>query len=83
MFSTASRRCIQCTRNFKSPQLQTKPLQQIATITTSSAPPSTEPKPKTIEHGTSGKRRRALTEEQEHFLDSAVCLLRVALVPRN
>ncbi|KAF1354932.1 ubiquinone biosynthesis protein COQ7-domain-containing protein [Delphinella strobiligena] len=72
MFSITSRRCIRCTRNFKSPPLQTKTLQQIATITTFSASPSTEPKPKTIEHGTSGKRRRALTEEQEQFLDSAI-----------
>jgi ubiquinone biosynthesis monooxygenase Coq7 len=49
-------------------------LQHAAPITTSSAPPSTEPKPKTIESGTSGKRKRPLTAEQERFLDSAVRL---------
>ncbi|KAG9950094.1 ubiquinone biosynthesis protein CAT5, partial [Aureobasidium melanogenum] len=47
-------------------------LQHAAPITTSSAPPSTEPKPKTVETGTSGKRKRPLTAEQERFLDSAL-----------
>jgi ubiquinone biosynthesis monooxygenase Coq7 len=52
--------------------LQVASLQQVAHITTSSAPPSTEAKPKTIETGTSGKRKRPLTKEQERFLDAAV-----------
>ncbi|GAB7351631.1 hypothetical protein MBLNU459_g2240t1 [Dothideomycetes sp. NU459] len=47
-------------------------LQQVASITTSSEPRSTEPKPQTIESGTTGKRRRPLTAEQQRFLDNAL-----------
>jgi len=57
----------------KSPcSLHVASLQRLAHITTSSAPPSTEAKPETIETGTSGKRKRPLTAEQERFLDAAV-----------
>lgn len=73
MLPTTSRRLLYQCRAIKSPSLRSSPLQHVATITTSSEPPSTEPKPKTVETGTSGKRRLPLTSEQERFLDSAVC----------
>ncbi|GAB7345846.1 hypothetical protein MBLNU457_4102t1 [Dothideomycetes sp. NU457] len=43
-----------------------------AAITTSSASPSTEPKPEAVESSTHRKRRRPLTAEQQRFLDSAL-----------
>lgn len=45
---------------------------QCASITSSSAPPSTEPKPEALNSTSSAKRRRPLTPEQKNFLDSAV-----------
>jgi len=63
------------------PRLATKSLDSLssstvirATITSSSAPPSTEAKPKAVETSIHGKRRRPLTAEQQRFLDSAVCI---------
>ena len=41
-------------------------------ITISSAPPSTEPKPESLNNGPSAKRRKPLSSEQRAFLDSAV-----------
>lgn len=71
----ASRRCLyHYTRPLAtSPPFMLRPLQHTAGITTSSESPGTEPKPTTVDQGTSGKRIRPLTAEQEHFLDSAVC----------
>ncbi|KAG8625212.1 hypothetical protein KVT40_006963 [Elsinoe batatas] len=43
-----------------------------ATITSSSASPATEPKPKSVEGKTTQKRTRPLTDEQRKFLDSAL-----------
>ena len=45
---------------------------QYAPITTSSAPPSTEPKPEALTSSSSAERRRPLTPSQKNFLDSAV-----------
>ena len=42
------------------------------TITTSSASPSTEPQPQSLNSTSSAKRRRPLSKEQQDFLDSAV-----------
>ena len=46
-------------------------------ITTSSSPPSSEPKPESLKSTSSAKRRRPLSQEQQHFLDSAVSILNV------
>ena len=43
-----------------------------ATITTSSAPPKTEPSTETLNSQNSAKRRRPLSQEQQRFLDSAL-----------
>lgn len=45
---------------------------QHASITTSAEHPSTEPRPESLKHPSSTKRRRPLTKEQKEFLDSAV-----------
>ncbi|PNS19079.1 5-demethoxyubiquinone hydroxylase, mitochondrial [Sphaceloma murrayae] len=45
---------------------------RLASITTSSASPATEPKPQSLESSTSAKRTRPLTPEQRKFLDSAL-----------
>ena len=43
-----------------------------ASITTSSAAPSTEPQPESLSSNSTSKRRRPLSKEQKQFLDSAV-----------
>ncbi|KAF4550444.1 5-demethoxyubiquinone hydroxylase-like protein [Elsinoe fawcettii] len=43
-----------------------------ASITSSSASPETEPKPRSVEGKTTQKRTRPLTDEQRKFLDSAL-----------
>ncbi|KAK4693148.1 3-demethoxyubiquinol 3-hydroxylase, partial [Lecanoromycetidae sp. Uapishka_2] len=46
--------------------------QSYAPITTSSAPPKTEPTTKSLDSNTTSKRRRPLSKEQRKFLDSAL-----------
>ena len=52
---------------------------QYAAITTSSSPPSSEPKPKSLDSTSSTKRRRPLSREQQQFLDSAVRISSIRL----
>lgn len=58
---------------FLLPQLALTPTQiHHASITTSSAPPSTEPTPDSLNASSKAKRRRPLSKEQQKFLESAL-----------
>ena len=67
--------CVRCSRRMlrNSGLLSIGPISR-ANVTTSAAPPSTEPKPEALHSSTHGKRRRPLTAEQRRFLDSAVSI---------
>jgi len=54
---------------------------QHASITTSSAPPSSEPTPESLNSPSGAKRRKPLSKEQQDFLDSAVSLPFHPLLP--
>lgn len=59
--------------DFLLPSIHQRPLRIArASITTSSASPSSEASPQALQSETKTKRRRPLSREQQQFLDSAV-----------
>ena len=77
--SRPSRHCQSPILDFLAPRLYQIPLRlQHAYITTSSSPPSSEPKPKSLDSKSTTKRRRPLSKEQQQFLDSAVSFQRLS-----
>ncbi|KAG7009131.1 hypothetical protein G7Y79_00003g009990 [Physcia stellaris] len=59
--------------DFLLPSIHQRPLRIArASITTSSAPPSSEASPQALQSDTKAKRRRPLSREQQRFLDSAL-----------
>lgn len=49
-----------------------QPIRHVSTAPTT-PPPSAEPTPTPLDHPPTAKRRASLSEEQQRFLDSAVC----------